>query len=194
MCVLLSDESAGVATSFCQRMMLLPEMLFLLPEILFSTLPYSGNFFFFFCICQTRLQTKNASNTTPRQSTLCQCENTHKLCVKIVLLCSKNANHTSQHRGHFCLRGLFPQQAEQFMSEFNMSTWTGCGQRSSNCPPAWPAAHGGRMWWPSSPFPPDLLHPKSAAPGQVAGSQPSSSQICPWYGWHPVRRCRSGGR
>lgn len=31
-------------------------------------------------------------------------------------------------------------------------------------PPAWPAAHKGRMRWPGSPFPSDLLHPKPAAP------------------------------
>lgn len=114
---------------------------------------------------------------------------THTSYVKIVLLSSKNVNHTSQHRGHFCLGGLFPQQAEQFTGEFKMSAWTGCRQRSSNRPPpAWPAAREGRMSWPSSPVPPDLLHPKSAAPGQVTVSQPTSSRICPWYGWHPVRQ------
>lgn len=65
---------------------------------------------------------KSGGNITAHQSTLCQCQYTHELNVKIVSLSPKNVNHTSRHYcGHLCLRGLFPQQVEQFMSEFKMS-------------------------------------------------------------------------
>lgn len=180
LCGLQASQSAGGAPLSRQR------------NIIFSTI---FRVFSFPCICQTRLQSENGGTITARQSTLCQCENTHELYVKIVLLSPKNVNHTSQRCGRFCPRGLFPQPVEQFMSEFKMSAWTGYRRRSFNCPPAWPAARKGRMRWPGSPFPSDLLHPKPAAPpGQFAASRPTSSQICPRCGWHFVRRCRRGGR
>lgn len=120
-CGLQAGESAGGAPSSWQR------------NIIFGTI---FRVFSFPCICQTRLQSENGGPITARQSALCQCENTHELYVKIVLLSPKNVNHTSQRYGHFCPRGLFPQQVEQFMSEFKMSAWTGYRRRSFNCPPA----------------------------------------------------------
>lgn len=49
-------------------------------NVIFSTI---FRVFSFPCICQTRLQSENGGTITARQSTLCQCENTHELYVKI---------------------------------------------------------------------------------------------------------------
>lgn len=45
------------------------------------------------------------------------------------------------------------------------------GSAPFNCPPAWPAAHEQRMWWPNSPFLSDLLHPTAAAPGHLGSGR-----------------------
>lgn len=79
---------------------------------------FSGLFYF---SLRRDCKVKSGCDITAHQSTLCQRQYTHELNVKIVSLSPKNVNHSSQRCGHLCLRGLFPQQVEQFMSQFKMS-------------------------------------------------------------------------
>ena len=155
-------------------------------------------------MCRTRLQPKSASNTAPRQSTLCQCENTHELYVKIVLLSSKNVNRTSQHRGRCCLGGVFPQQAEQFMSEFKTWAWTGssglhslspsltCGPRGQNVKAQLPISS-----WPpppkiSSPWA-GLRVPVSLHTNMTPIWPASRTQVSQWRQINlSTRRCQAG--
>lgn len=147
-----------------------------------------------------KMKTKNSScQTTVWKHT------THEPYVKIVLLSFKNVNHTGLSSGHFCLKGLFPQQVGQFMSEVKMSVGAPVKDSAPLTVPQPDLRHRREECdgltlseCPDSPFP---LTPstqkqplgflcRSLCPQQP----PHSLQICPWYCWHVVRRCPSGGR
>lgn len=111
----------------------------------------------------------------------------HESYVKIVLLSFQNVNHTGWSSGHFCLKGLFPQQVEKFMSEVKMSVWALVKDSAPLTVPEPDLRHKREECdcltlsaWPSSPFPLTPYtqqQPPIGLSGQVAVSPATSSQF-----------------